>query len=186
MPRPAFPADPKKSIAFNSTNRATFTAAEKQPCRGRRARMQHQRRRDELVRQVAELEMKQGVGTARSWSGRATSWRSRVAAAGPRERVRAARLAAGPGLPAADWPPVPPPSGPAIRRFDRLAPWVSSRRLSTRGRRRVAVRQSGEPVSPKGAPPSACCTRRRAFIQRNFTVGTATPSSAAASACGIP
>jgi len=144
MPRPAFPADPKKSIAFNSTNRATFTAAEKQPCRGRRARMQHQRRRDELVRQVAELEMKQGVGTARSWSGRATSWRSRVAAAGPRERVRAARLAAGPGLPAADWPPVPPPSGPAIRRFDRLAPWVSSRRLRTRCRRscRPSIRRA--------------------------------------------
>jgi hypothetical protein len=26
--------------------------------------MQHQRRRDELVRQVAELELKKGVGTA--------------------------------------------------------------------------------------------------------------------------
>src|SRR5262249_5316019 len=48
---------------------------------------------------------------------------------------------------------------------------------------RVAVRQSVEPGSSKGEPPSACCTCKRAFIQRNFTVRTATPKSAAAWAC---
>ena len=57
--------------------------------------------------------------------------------------------------------------------------------VSSRGRRLAVVRQSGEGVSSKGAPPSARCTHRRAFIQRNFTVGTAMPSSAAASACDI-
>lgn len=54
-----------------------------------------------------------------------------------------------------------------------------------RAARLVAVRQSGAPGSPKGEPPKACCTCRRAFLQRNFTVGTAMPKSAAASACGI-
>ena len=77
-----------------------------------------------------------------------------------------------------------PPDQP-FGRVDRLPAWESSRRLRTRGRL-VAVRQSGEPGSSKGEPPRACCTRRRAFIQRNFTVGTATPSKAAASACVNP
>ena len=45
---------------------------------------------------------------------------------------------------------------------------------------RVATCQSGEPASSKGEPPNACCTCRRAFIQRNFTVGTETSSKAAA------
>jgi hypothetical protein len=44
-------------------------------------------------------------------------------------------------------------------------------------------RVPGEPGSLRGEPPNACCTRRRAFVQRNFTVGPATPGSTAASAC---
>ena len=50
---------------------------------------------------------------------------------------------------------------------------------------RFWINASGEPGSSKGEPPSACCTCRRAFIQRNLTVGTAMRSSAAASACDI-
>src|SRR5262249_38004928 len=100
----------------------------------------------------------------------------------PQARAGATRRAAGPGPAAAGGPAPPPPTGPAIRRVHRLPVWVSSRRLGTRGRCRVAVRQARAPGSPTGGPPKACCTCRRAFSQRSFTVRTARPSSAAPAA----
>ena len=76
----------------------------------------------------------------------------------------------------------PNPAAPTNLTATVISPATASHHWS---RRRVAVDQPGGAESSKGEPPSASCTCRRAIIQRTFTVGTAMPNKAAASACDI-